>query len=161
MGVDYNVLIGPYIKATHSDKTKRYEPNNKKICTKSECSDNNHYSLTSQFCQQCGSLLTVKDVGGREIKEYFDCCEQGCENLIYSLYLPDEDAEYFFSNSGKVPGLSVDPKHDFGILLSEPIDAQHQLQSFAEVAAPAIDKLKVFYGADNVQVLWGVISYSN
>lgn len=158
MGIDYNVYMGPYIECvpTKGARTEEYYG-----CPKCQgrTGDGN-------FCHSCGTrmgMLTKQVVSnlvnnGDRITAFESA---GLDIDSLSEIYADQPNEWFTGNSRKAPGRGIDPKHEFGLVLDEEIDAASEKQRLSEMYAQHIEVLKSLYGEDKVAVKWGVISYTS
>lgn len=161
MGVSYNIYIGPFFRC-RNPTVQREE--SYRGCPRCE------NELRTDFCPLCGSASTdlTKKTEGQAVP-YRDRIEAFYnaglnEDTLVGAYCNDAskaNEDWFVKNHRDAPGRHIDPRNDFGLLVSEHIDAENEKARFKGFYEKAFNVLVSLYGDGNVSVGWGVISYTN
>ena len=165
MGIDYNVYIGPYIKCVNSraDITEQWPG-----CPRCK------YDFSGKFCTRCGTEKgTFEKTTNRAVVDEEDVMNAfsaaGMEFYDELCHLDidaeeddeeAEDADHYTSNQQDGPGVSFDPKSDYGII-ADHVDAAADKTAMEEHCGKHLAILRQVYGEDKVTVEWGVISYTS
>lgn len=168
MGIDYTTYIGPHVRC----KTKKV-PSTKRIRT---CSDATCKSYASQvyddkkkFCEQCGApiedrdlLIEVDNVLAGEVR--MDLLGESLYDVpgdYFHFWMRDNNVHIWLANV-RVPDtrkFSFDPEEDIQYV---PMNAElivKETDQFSSFFEKELTILREEYGAENVEVQWGLIHY--
>lgn len=158
MGVDYNLFIGPYIKAGITSNLVTKTAKLQKFCA--VCHQSDRKPLTEKFCNQCGLELVERKVGEAVTVDRFYSYDQTppCDDLIIDVNVDDNKNQYFIANGNDMGGLYLDPKTDLGVVADKPdVDADIKKFTEKEGMPVVLEMLRKHFGAENIEIKWGVI----
>jgi len=168
MGIDYTTYIGPQVRC----KTKKV-PSTKTIRT---CSDatcklyaSEVYEKQKKFCGQCGSPvedralpIEVDNVIAHDVRmNLLDEALYDVPGDSFHFWMRDNNTHIWLANR-HVPGarkFSFDPESDIQYV---PMTAEliaKEIDQFSSFYEKEITILREEYGAENVEVQWGLIHY--
>lgn len=152
MGLSYHTYIGPYIEVFNPLKpsTKKYHS-----CPNEKCS-NNKKGISDAFCGKCGTRVQLLNFPCKE-RITFYYLDEFSEKT--SLQTPsgefDRDKLYFIDDALGDSRCG----NDNCICDLTHTNVQAGLDTFKEVNHMEITRLKEVFGADNVVIKWGVMTY--
>ena len=165
MSVDYHVHVGPYARVK---LTPRKVDQEIKTCSNTKCRryKDEEEDEDSKFCPQCGSPVkkrVVKVDGDNADEDSYEvgrlgeflseCSAESLEG--YKIYVSNENWK---TKDGVGVGSVFDPTNDFADLFYTPDELEAEITAFEQRYVKELDKIKLIFGAANVEVRWGVIS---
>jgi hypothetical protein len=160
MSVDYTTYVGPYIQV-HNPKratTEEYHTCSNKSCR------NHKAKMCEKFCAECGSAIKLVSFPC-EASLDFDVYNEFEDKLAEALteYKPKdlEDFHFFIGNKKGSPGISFDPKTDCYVRELPQLNIEKETGVFSTMFKKEIARLKEFFGADAVQIKWGVLDWAS
>jgi hypothetical protein len=160
MGVDYNCYVGPYIQV-HNPPVGSIDECH--TCPNQKCRNHKH-RMSEKFCPDCGQGIKLQGfpcLAPKDFDLYGECDERLYEAM--SEYKPDKmkHEQFFLSNIRGTPGKNFDPKDECCVEDMTNVEIANEVTQFTTTLAPELTKIKAFFGADNVKVKWGVLSWAS
>jgi hypothetical protein len=161
MGVDYNVVLGPYIQCTNTPQETERE---KRTCPNKKCKMHGRefFDKDTKFCQECGKpieKIKIKEMG--EKVEAWEIAEKLKLSTISGEFKLPKNTDLFIGNKRDHLRKTLFDAHDEQLLEVSAEMIATELATFADDYSAAIAKLRELYGADNVTLKWGLIQYGS
>lgn len=150
MGIDYTTYVGPYITYSVPKKQKK---DTYYGCLTKNCKEYKNEEGPSTFCSNCGSR--IEEINHMIEVDNFDMWEDFLEPFKESLRDGGGYVENIFMPNTQTPRQSSFDNTDSGCY---EVDKKDDLSWFKEAYAEEIKALKKL--VNNVQIKWGVVSYS-
>lgn len=168
MGVDYSVCLGPYVECEVflQEVTRAM-----RTCPKEDCPQHKQH-MYREFCDRCGSPISTMDYTCKDyyaknwpsVDEMNDDAWDEFNNYFtsislhpYEIYVPNTT----FKNIENRKSLWFDPCSVDEIV--QPVDSElieKELAAFKEQFAEQIKQLEDWYGSENVNIKWGLLSWA-
>ena len=150
MGMSVSVYVGPYLKVV-SDLTSTVTKT-KKACV------NGHKVNSSKFCPDCGKETVNIEFEVKE-KRYILWTELESEDDLWS---PEGFSKILLPTSNRKGSIRVRVENSEETNLTD-VDITgkkvDEIKWFHKEYDKYIRVLKSFYGEDNIEICWGIISY--
>ncbi len=150
MSVSYNVFVGPYIKVRdiEIDRIEEYH-----TCLSTGCR-NHKKEMSCGFCPKCGGRIEriSRVVKGKIDFDYYD--ELG-GNFNEVFEYEKRDFKIFTSDIGNDIGFDG----DFKEIPIGNITPATEITNLYEKYNKEVARIKEVFGDENVQVLWGVVTW--
>lgn len=168
MGISATTHVGPFIRCKTVTVASTYK---KRLCSNPDCKksspDNYEVSEQKKYCSTCGSMVASrefptekKNVTRNEICEligddtfwtggdslYFQCDKENITLYMPNRYIPNTRKFTFY------------PRDEVLYLPLTAENIQKETEEFTAFYQKEIDILREKYGAENVEVLWGVVN---
>ena len=161
MSVDYKCYVGPYIKVFNPEKDSTEEYHS---CPNKKC-DKHKKQLSDKFCPSCGTKITLvtfpcKSKIDFDIYKEFKkepISEVMCESKPKEL----ENYDFYISNSTKSPGININVVYEHFIKDFNETIIVSEVQQFEIQLSKEINRLKEVFGNENVQIKWGVMTWTS
>jgi hypothetical protein len=165
-----NIYVGPFAKCKIEQLPGSYK---RPACPNEACKDHRKtVPSLNKFCKSCGTRIelvkfqtTVDSVDmGEDDEIYYELEELDLDSPTFQSNhdVPDKDKQHiWYSKSGELKiGDISDPDiiaHLKGETTAQYYDISNELDEFTK--SKGFQRLRELYGADNLEVHWGVLSW--
>ena len=159
MSVSYYWYIGPYIKVYNPLKqsTEKFHS-----CTNPKC-ENYEERISDQYCSKCGTKIGIVEVPCNtriDFDVYYEFKDEQLAEINRYDSSGDKDNIYYISNKKNLgAGRKLDCNDCEEISFDSDI-IESELRVMKKDFVKEIVRLKEIFGEENVNVLWGAISYT-
>ena len=161
MGMDQTIYIGPYLYCRNSQQDTT-EP--VITCNNEDCEKRHYRHLMGKHCYECGTILAECSVPTKTSPvSWYDFSTAVDETLSEGLGENiDPNAHSWIPN--RYDEWPEDRRHDYDRYTEhrgcriEPKTIEQELTWFEKTFAKEIETAREMYGAENVNVEWGVLN---